>query len=76
MKVKTSITLSGEVLNLIDKHHAEFHSRSEFLERAAMALLSHLARTEAERRDLEIINRHADALNAEAKDVLAYQVAL
>lgn len=76
MKVKTSITLSGEVLSLIDQHQAEFRSRSEFLERAARALLAHLARTEAERRDLEIINQHADQLNAEAKDVLAYQVAL
>ena len=76
MKVKTSITLSGEVLGLIDKHHAEFRSRSEFLERAARAFLAQLARTEAERRDLEIINRNADELNAEAEDVLAYQVAL
>jgi len=76
MKVKTSITLSGEVLRLIDQHHAEFRSRSEFLERAARAFLAQLARTEAERRDLEIINQHADELNAEAQDVLAYQVAL
>ncbi|HOO77720.1 MAG TPA: hypothetical protein PLI51_03400 [bacterium] len=74
MKVKTSITLSGEVLGLIDRHHAEFRSRSEFLERAARAFLADLARTEAERRDLEIINQHADELNAEAEDVLAYQV--
>ena len=76
MKVKTSITLSSEVLRLIDTHHVQFRSRSEFLERAATAFLAHLARTEAERRDLEIINRHADELNAEAADVLAYQVAL
>ena len=76
MKVKTSITLSGDVLRLIDQHHVEFRSRSEFLERAARAFLEHLARTEAERRDLEIINQHADELNAEAEDVLAYQVAL
>ena len=76
MKVKTSITLSGEILTLIDQHHAEFRSRSEFLERAARAMLAHLARAKAERRDLRIINRHADELNAEAEDVLAYQVTL
>jgi metal-responsive CopG/Arc/MetJ family transcriptional regulator len=76
MKIKTSITLSGEVLGLIDKRHAEFRSRSEFLEHAARAFLAYLARTEAERRDLEIINRNADKLNAEAEDVLAHQVAL
>jgi hypothetical protein len=35
-----------------------------------------LAREEAEQRDLEIINRRADLLNAEAEDVLNYQVPL
>lgn len=76
MKVKTSITLSRQVLQLIDKRSHDFRSRSEFLEQAAMSLLASLARTEAERRDLEIINRNADKLNAEAKDVLAYQAPL
>lgn len=76
MKVKTSITLSGEVLALIVQRRAEFPSRSEFLERAARAFLAQLARTEAERRDLAIINRNADELNAEAEDVPAFQVAL
>ncbi len=76
MKVKTSITLSQQVLQLIDKHSHDFRSRSEFMEQAARSLLASLARTEAERRDLEIINRNADRLNAEAEDVLAYQVPL
>jgi metal-responsive CopG/Arc/MetJ family transcriptional regulator len=76
MKVKTSITLSQQVLQLIDKHSQDFRSRSEFMEQAARSLLASLARTEAERRDLEIINRNADRLNAEAEDVLAYQVPL
>jgi metal-responsive CopG/Arc/MetJ family transcriptional regulator len=76
MKVKTSITLSSEILRLIDRRQAEFKSRSEFLERAAREMLAQLARTEADRRDLELINRHADKLNAEAEDVLAYQAPL
>ena len=76
MKVKTSITLSQQVVQLIDKHSQDFRSRSEFLEQAARALLASLARTEAERRDLDIINGHADRLNAEAEDVLTYQVPL
>jgi len=76
MKVKTSITLSAQVLDLIDRQSDEFHSRSEFLERAAREFLARLARTEAERRDLEIINRRAESLNAQAEDVLAYQVPL
>jgi metal-responsive CopG/Arc/MetJ family transcriptional regulator len=76
MKIKTSITLSDEVMGLIDRRQAQFRSRSEFLECAARAYLAQLARTEAEQRDLEIINRKADALNAEAEDVLSYQVGL
>lgn len=76
MKVKTSITLSGDVIAAIDRHSREFGSRSEFLETAARELLARLARTAAERKDLEIINRRAAALNAEAEDVLSYQVPL
>jgi Arc/MetJ-type ribon-helix-helix transcriptional regulator len=76
MKVKTSVTLSQQVVQLIDKHSHDFRSRSEFMEQAARALLASLARTEADRRDLEIINRNADKLNAEAQDVLTYQVPL
>ena len=76
MKVKTSITLSDEILEAIDLHIGEYRSRSEFLETAARKFIAQLARKEAERRDFEIINRHADSLNAEAKDVLTYQVPL
>ncbi len=76
MKVKTSITLSDEILEAIDLHIGEYRSRSEFLETAARKFIAQLAREEVERRDLEIINRHADSLNAEAEDVLTYQVPL
>jgi metal-responsive CopG/Arc/MetJ family transcriptional regulator len=76
MKVKTSITIADEVLKAIDLHIGEYRSRSEFIETAARKLIVQLARKEAERRDLEIINRHADSLNAEAEDVLTYQIPL
>jgi metal-responsive CopG/Arc/MetJ family transcriptional regulator len=76
MKVKTSITLSDDLLEAIDRHSAQFRSRSEFLETAARGFLTQLARQEAERRDLEILDRRAESLNAEAGDVLAYQVPL
>ncbi|MCP4230576.1 MAG: ribbon-helix-helix protein, CopG family, partial [bacterium] len=61
MKVKTSITLSDEILEAIDLHIGEYRSRSEFLETAARKFIAQLARKKAERRDLEIINRHADS---------------
>jgi metal-responsive CopG/Arc/MetJ family transcriptional regulator len=76
MKIKTSITLSEDVLEAIDRHGEQFKSRSEFLEAAARGFLAKLSREEKQRRDLEIIDRRAAALNAEAEDVLGYQAPL
>ena len=76
MKVKTSITISDDLLHEIDRRNRDFRSRSEFLETAARGFLLELARREAEQGDLDIIDRRADALNAEAEDVLTYQVPL
>ena len=76
MKTKTSVTLDGGVLQGIDEHASEYRSRSEFVEVAVEFFIRHLERQEAERRDLDILNRRADVLNEEAKDVLSYQVAL
>lgn len=73
MKIKTSVTLSNELLNAIDTHMTQYRSRSAFLEAAARDYLASLAKRHAEQRDLEIINRRAGALNAETEDVLAYQ---
>ena len=74
MKIKTSITLSDEILKAIDLHIGTYRSRSEFLETAARIFIEQLKKKEAEQRDLEIINKCSDALNAEAEDVLGYQV--
>ena len=76
MKTKTSITLSEDLLKAIDLYIGEYKSRSEFLETAARRFIAQLARKKAEERDLEIINRLSDSLNAEAEDVLTYQVPL
>jgi metal-responsive CopG/Arc/MetJ family transcriptional regulator len=76
MKVKTSITLDRDVVSAIDRHVDGCGSRSEFIEVAARRLLARLAKEEKDRRDMDIINRRAAALNREAEDVLDYQVAL
>ena len=76
MKTKTSVTLSVEVLKAIDLYVGEYKSRSAFLETAARKFIVQLERKKTEQRDLDIINRHANSLNAEAKDVLTYQVPL
>ena len=76
MKVKTSITLSEDLLKAIDEYTGEYKNRSEFIEDAIRAFFIKLIRRQQDARDLEIINRRADYLNQEAADVLAYQVDL
>lgn len=76
MKSKISVTLTDTLVRGIEEHLEEFKSRSDFVEVAVERFIAHLRRMEAEQRDLEIINRRADALNAEAEDALEYQVAL
>jgi len=76
MKVKTSITLSQELLEHIDQLPVQYKNRSAFLEIAAWAYISQLRRQEQALRDLEILNRRADYLNAETAEALLYQVPL
>ena len=70
MRVKTSITLPEELLNVIDRVDA---NRSAFIEKASRAYLARLEKAKREASDAEIINRNADRLNDEAMDVLDYQ---
>ena len=70
VRVKTSVTLPQDLLAQIDRVD---DNRSAFVERAARAYLARLERAKREARDIEIINRNAERLNAEALDVLDYQ---
>jgi metal-responsive CopG/Arc/MetJ family transcriptional regulator len=76
MKVKTSVTLSEDLLEAIDKRSGQFKNRSDLIEAAVRAYIAQMVRDEQNARDLAIINRDADRLNEEAADVLAYQVPL
>lgn len=73
MKEKTSVTLSREVLSKIDRLAGRRHSRSAVIERVLRQYLRQRERAEVNARDLEILNRAADRLNAEAEDALEYQ---
>ena len=73
MKVKTSITLSTELIEAIDEYGQPYKNRSDFIEAAIWAFIKQIIRNQQNARDIEIINRNADRLNAEAADVLAYQ---
>ncbi len=76
MKVKTSITLSEEVLGQIDQYAEGANNRSAFIELAVRTYLDLVQRNKRDRRDLEIINRLSAKLNQEAKEVLQYQAEL
>jgi metal-responsive CopG/Arc/MetJ family transcriptional regulator len=73
MKEKTSITLSREVLSGIDRLAGSKHSRSAVIEIALRHSLRQKERDRIHAHDLEILNRAADRLNAEAEDTLQYQ---
>ena len=74
MKVKTSITLSEDLLKAIDQFSGQYKNRSDFIETAVWALITQMLRDAQNTKDLTILNRRADALNREAADVLTYQV--
>ncbi len=76
MKVETSIVVEKDLLEAVDKLSGEGGNRSEFIEAAIEAYIANLARPARQADDLTIINERADDLNAEALDVLDYQVAL
>lgn len=73
MKVKTSVTLSKEIVALIDKHAEGETNRSAFIELAVRTYLKILQQKERDRRDLRTINCLSEKLNKEAEDVLDYQ---
>jgi metal-responsive CopG/Arc/MetJ family transcriptional regulator len=70
VRVKTSITLPADLLQSIDKINP---NRSDFIEKASRAYLTHIERTRRDARDIEIYNRTAKRLNAEARDAMRYQ---
>lgn len=76
MKIKTSITISKEILSSVDKYTGEKKNRSEFIEKAIRNYINQLIREEQNAKDLEILNNNAERLNQEAEEVLMYQVEL
>lgn len=75
MKVKTSITLTKELLQEIDARiESQQRSRSEFIEEAVRAFLAHADRIALQAREAALLRKHAATLNAEMADVLEYQV--
>ncbi len=76
MKVKTSITLSEEIIKSIDELFGVQKNRSEFIEKAVKDFIDKEVQKKRDLEDSNILNRNADKLNKEAEDVLSYQVDL
>lgn len=76
MKVKTSVTLSEDIVRALDRTARKGESRSQTLERLVREGLAARARQAADARERALLDRHADALNAEVEDVLGYQTDL
>ena len=72
MKVKTSITLEAELLSRIDEALFERESRSAFFMDAARQLAQKRERAKRDARDSSLLSTHADVLNKEALDNLAF----
>jgi len=71
-KAKTSVTLSGNLLKVIDGLAGESR-RSAWIEQAVRAYAMRQLKRERRELELELLNRHAEALNAEGDESAAYQ---
>ena len=76
MKVKTSITLSEDLVEGLDALLGEFKNRSDAIEQAVRSFLERRAKAMREKRDLKILNARIGRLNEEAEEVLSYQADL
>jgi metal-responsive CopG/Arc/MetJ family transcriptional regulator len=72
MKIKTSITLSEDLVAELDRA-AGSESRSAFIENVLQAFLRRRALDEEQERDRRLLDRAAARLNREAEEVLEYQ---
>ncbi len=76
MKVKTSLSLSEEVVARLDRLAGPGVSRSAFIEQILRDFIEGRATARRDARDAAAINRHAAALNNEMEDALSFQSGL
>jgi len=71
-KQKTSVTLSANLLTVVEALAGPTR-RSAWIEAAVRRYAYRELRRQRRVRELELLNRHADALNAEGDESAAYQ---
>ena len=73
MKLKTSLTLSEDLIVTLDRLAGKV-SRSAYIEKILRDFVEGRARERRQAREAAAINRNAAALNAEMRDALSFQV--
>ena len=71
-KVKTSVSLSEGLLQAVDALAGKT-SRSAWIERSVRASVQRALRRQRDENDVRLLNEHADNLDHESADALAYQ---
>lgn len=74
LKAKASVSISGNLLKVIDTL-AGAEQRSAWIERAVRAYAKRELKARRRDRELELLNRHAEGLNAEGDDSARFQAA-
>jgi metal-responsive CopG/Arc/MetJ family transcriptional regulator len=73
MKSKTSLTLSEDLVQKLDKLAGPKVSRSAFIEQILRDFLDRRAQARRDARDVAAINLHAAQFNEEMSDALSFQ---
>jgi metal-responsive CopG/Arc/MetJ family transcriptional regulator len=73
MKMKTSLSLSEELVATLDRLAGPKVSRSAFVEQILRDFVEGRAQARRDAREIAAIDRHAANLNAEMKDALSFQ---
>ena len=73
MKLKTSLTLSEDLIETLDRLAGSKVSRSAFIENILRDFVGRRAQARRDAREIAAINRHAAALNTEMSDALSFQ---
>jgi metal-responsive CopG/Arc/MetJ family transcriptional regulator len=76
MKMKTSLTLSEDLIATIDKLAGSKVSRSSYIEQILRDFVDGRTQTRKDAREIAAINRHAVQLNSEMSDALSFQANL
>ena len=72
MKVKTSISLSSELIAELQRHTSD-GARSEFIEKAVWSYFRQISDERRDKRDRDVLDEESPFLNNEALDALSFQ---